>query len=846
MMYDCFQRGSRIDVRPYHSHGWLNVRKLSIAALAVAHEVPEAVDWLHWATQLHVGIFPAWGGDDGAWAQGVAYYDGSYTLEVNWFAHLLKESAGLNLHQKPWYRSTPRFLLYCCPAYGYACEFGDGAPGKRASNQFRASMRNFASAYQDRYAAWYAATGDDKWGGWASFLNFLREPAPPVEPRPPLDLPLSRWFRDVGWVVMHTDLTGVDDVMFAMKSSSYGSFNHSHCDQNSFMLHAWGERLAVDTGYYDYYGSEHHKGWTVQTVAHNAILVDGQGQPRSMAAGGFIRDHVPGGGLAYAAGDATPAYAGRLTRWIRHALFVRPGCVLICDDLASDRPREFTWLLHALDRMAIDREAQRVQIRRSTAVLDADFLTPEALTFEQTDKFTHESSKPWPNQWHLRATPPAPATAQQFLVALVPRRHEATISASKLAGEGWLGARVQQGRTTTTAVFRTGTKRGNIGPTELRADGLAAAATIDASGRLRAALLSQGTVLSLGDGAAIQCERTASVSVDVYAKGAYVTVRTETPQQVMVRLPAKPVVAEAEDWQWSDDGMLVLSCSPGASDAHCLFQQVRPVEPPSMIVIDGKGKRTEARRLEITQAWPKGKTYAFGCGIEMPPGRYRVEARPASALSAISVRVGRELMRDLSKPTEVVISGKSEVVIESDGLGAMPVRELIFQSAGEPASVRTDPRTRQNCPTAVVIEAKTFVTGSSSRLQKRTEKYVGISGEIVWGWSDAGSRIAWQVELPRGGTYEVLIRGTTDFGRTVGDFAIDDGFPHPALKQIVYPQTGGWGYAEGEWQSFLLCDEAGAPLRLALTPGPHRIEMTCIEGGLNLDYILLVPITDGG
>jgi len=41
MMYQCFQKSAGIDVRPYHSHGWLNVRKVCIAAVATVHEVPK-------------------------------------------------------------------------------------------------------------------------------------------------------------------------------------------------------------------------------------------------------------------------------------------------------------------------------------------------------------------------------------------------------------------------------------------------------------------------------------------------------------------------------------------------------------------------------------------------------------------------------------------------------------------------------------------------------------------------------------------------------------------------------------------------------------------------------------
>jgi len=845
LMYDCFHRSARIDVRPYHSHGWLNVRKLCIAAFAVAHEVRHAADWLHWAAQLHVGLFPAWGGNDGAWAQGVAYYDGSYTLEVNWFADLLR-ATGVDLYQKPWYRNTPSFLLYCCPPYGFACEFGDGAPGKRAGGHLRASMRNFAREYGSRYAAWYAGAGPALWGGWASFLNVLWHEGPAVEPKPPVDLPLSRWFRDVDWVVMHTDLTGADDVVFAMKSSSYASFNHSHCDQNSFTLSARGERLATDSGYYDYCGSAHHKGWTVQTAAHNAILVDGEGQPRGLGPGGFIVDHVGGYGLDYAAGDATPAYADRLTRWVRHALFVRPGCVVIADDVQSDRDRTYTWLLHALKRMDVNENRRVVTIRSGEAQLDARFLVPDALTFEQTDTFVPPPSKPLPNQWHLRATPLKPSEAQRFVVAFVPRKAGAEpVATSRLGGPGWMGCRLAQGAASTRCFFRTDPQRERIGPGQAHTDGLAGAVTVR-NGRLRAVMMSQGTNLRVEDSEPIACPQPASVSLDVYERGAWITVRSPSPQVVRVWLPQEPVSLEAAEgttrWEWQASGTVAVHCPEGLARFRCRFRVAELVGAPALVVLDGTGNQNTTTKLELAEAWPRGKTYAFGRLCELPAGRYRIEAERGRGRSpAVSIRVGRHDLGDLSEPAEVVLWRAMDVMVESEAIGVMPLRQLTVRPAGKPCAVRIDARHRGNTPGAIVVEAETFGADSSQELQKRREKYVSTSGEIVWGWCRTGRRVVWDIEAAQEGDYEIVVRGTSDHERTLGDLTIDGRFPSPALKQIVYPRTGGWGYAEGEWQSFLLCDESGAPLRVRLTAGTHRLVMTCLVGGMNLDYVMLVP-----
>ena len=57
--------------------------------------------------------------------------------------------------------------------------------------------------------------------------------------------------------------------------------SHGHQDQNAFALAAYGEPLAIPSGYYNFWGSLHHFGWTQQTKAKCAITFDGgKGQPR--------------------------------------------------------------------------------------------------------------------------------------------------------------------------------------------------------------------------------------------------------------------------------------------------------------------------------------------------------------------------------------------------------------------------------------------------------------------------------------------------------------------------------------------------------------------------------------
>jgi hypothetical protein len=62
---------------------------------------------------------------------------------------------------------------------------------------------------------------------------------------------------------------------FYFKSSPYGSFNHSHGDQNGLLLSVAGQPLLVKAGWYDWYGSPQWTDWYHQTKSQNAVTFDG-------------------------------------------------------------------------------------------------------------------------------------------------------------------------------------------------------------------------------------------------------------------------------------------------------------------------------------------------------------------------------------------------------------------------------------------------------------------------------------------------------------------------------------------------------------------------------------------
>jgi uncharacterized Zn-binding protein involved in type VI secretion len=107
----------------------------------------------------------------------------------------------------------------------------------------------------------------------------------------------------------------------------YGSYNHSHGDQNSFIVNDRGKRLAIASGYYDGYRTEHWTNWYKQTRSANAITFDGghgQGIDERRFAGNDhgLRDDRRAS--TFAVGRAEAAYGEALTLAQRSIAYIRP------------------------------------------------------------------------------------------------------------------------------------------------------------------------------------------------------------------------------------------------------------------------------------------------------------------------------------------------------------------------------------------------------------------------------------------------------------------------------------------------------------------------------------------
>ena len=416
-------------LRPYASHETRLVNYISQVAVVLHGEAPEPQKWLAYVLPIITTFYPQWGGRDGGYSEGPSYWMMYFNYMLQ-SAHCIQSAMGLDVTVKPFYRNNGWFKIYGYPHFGRMKPFGDTGIGAYWPAD-KLNLYRLASLFHNPYYRWRAEMSEPAGmpvnetevpSGVMSFL-WLDEGPDHVRPKPPVDLPKSRVFRDIGLAAIHEDLSDPNETYLLFKSSPYGAWSHIYADQNSFYIQGYGEALAIQSGYYPHYGHPHHRSWTWESRAHNTILVDGEGQKiRDRSSRGRIFDWLFGSGtpgaLDYVAGDATEAYPGRLERFVRRIFHQSPGEFLLVDDLQSRTPVRFDWLLHALEKMEIDENKRVVTVKKGRARLSVEFLEPRNLTFSQHNRFTDDPGPEYPEQWHLTVSTVEKAEAAVFQVKM--------------------------------------------------------------------------------------------------------------------------------------------------------------------------------------------------------------------------------------------------------------------------------------------------------------------------------------------------------------------------------------------------------------------------------------------
>ncbi|MBI5820097.1 MAG: DUF4962 domain-containing protein [Verrucomicrobia bacterium] len=451
--------------KPFNSHGNRIWHKLAETAIALLGDVPEAEMWLDYAVNKFYSCYPIWADDDGGWHEGVSYWSG-YMSKAVWWLQIAQSALGIDGLKKPFFAQVGDYPLYITPPGSPNSGFGDLAyrpPSSSIGGFMEYHIRMKGSQPDGGHAAywrWWTETWRMKGeGGWLGFLYKASLPPLPTA-KPPTDLPSSKIFHGIGIASLHTTLLDArDDVHFLMKSSPFGTQSHGHNPHNTFQLNAYGEPLLMTCVYRDLHGSKFHYNWVHNTIAHNGVLVNGEGQIKHTAA--------PHGRIAEArltptrddiVGDATDAYGGRLKRFHRHVAFVKGDVpfIVIYDDLVAAQPATFQFMLHALKSFDVDEKAAQLSVEQPKAGVTVRYLSPVPLAFRQWDGFEPKPKKPFPNQWHVEAGTRDKLDSLGMLTVIVPYRagQRTDWKAERVETATTIGVRMTLGGKTTLIDFK--------------------------------------------------------------------------------------------------------------------------------------------------------------------------------------------------------------------------------------------------------------------------------------------------------------------------------------------------------------------------------------------------------
>jgi hypothetical protein len=383
----------------------------------VLAEEERAKIWMNYAMRALLTVFPHWGGKDGGWAEGINYVL-SYNERFVTPLQSLYEATGYDLWRKPYFRNMRYFLLYCTSPLGEVTPFGDGEHQsiKGSVGHMYAILLFHALRYRDPVTRWWIEQLDKDWGDSARLgamhLIILEDDLKPEKPK---WLPPDRAFHGIGWAALHSDmLNPKNDLTLLFKSSPYGPVSHSHADQNSFAIMKGGNALASPSGArYPQHQSPFHFQYTNLTVAHNALLINGEGQiDRNASAHGRLVDFKSTPNLGYVAGDAQKCYGNRLDFYQRHVVMIRPSVILVIDDLSGPEPVSVAWLLHGREEMLLDSDNQLIESPRFEEAMRTQIVTPGRFDFALTNEWAIDPKQDYPmvtaeppaKEWHLSAT----------------------------------------------------------------------------------------------------------------------------------------------------------------------------------------------------------------------------------------------------------------------------------------------------------------------------------------------------------------------------------------------------------------------------------------------------------
>lgn len=437
---------NQVEARSSSMHVWQHImHNLLETGLALKGEHPTAENWIEYIYELWIAQSPKMAEEDGAWINGSAYF-GMNALSLIDIPTIFKKLSGVDFMTAPWFQNNPKWLIYSFPPNSTSDGFGnDGERYKFPWINYAGYTDALARLTNNPSAAWYANAvaksvgkeiADDVEFRWFRIRDGIKK----TTALHPLSFKQDAFFQEVGVGYMHTNVQDTkNDLFLSLRSSPFGPMSHTHADHNTFNIAYGGKRMFYNTGYRPAMGDPHFLGWYKHTQGHNGVLIDGQGQPFSDGAFGWIPRSIQGEQISYAVGDASNAYSGivdgkeidhGMKLFRRHYLMLRPSIIIIYDELEADHAAEWSWLLHNYNGFTMDAKTQTVFAENETAKAQVTLFSASDIDLNVTDQFsvpvdnwTNKINEDgdtlnFVNQWHLKAASKQKAEKMRYLAVI--------------------------------------------------------------------------------------------------------------------------------------------------------------------------------------------------------------------------------------------------------------------------------------------------------------------------------------------------------------------------------------------------------------------------------------------
>lgn len=324
------------------------------------------IRWLSYALEIYGGIFPFYGTADGGWAEG-PFYASSYTKWYLPFFMAVERFADVRFLDRPFYQRLPQFLLHFAEKERENHPFGDGYwcgsedpewKGFFAQNPFR--------LYAERFGPEEARIKAEQYAAPELFELHLLDVFLPEGRMPERGLTgeacAMAVFEGDGLASCQTNVADqAHGTGLLVRASRFGSVSHQHADQGSFALIRNNKVLITPSGYFGRcWGTKHHRNWTRTTKAHNCILVNGRGQETDSfrAAGRFTDWKHEENKRFFLRLDLREAYP--MLEFYERSFELTEKELVIRDEIRSKEACEISWLLHMLDRPALQEDGTLV------------------------------------------------------------------------------------------------------------------------------------------------------------------------------------------------------------------------------------------------------------------------------------------------------------------------------------------------------------------------------------------------------------------------------------------------------------------------------------------------------